>query len=400
MWLSKGMNVTSRRALAALSAGALLSTLLTSSASAALDDGYPPGEAAPGRTCGTDAVGRKTVSSFTGKALSCILINGVARWWIDGDPLPAVEVATPAASVAPAASGAPKAAPPVAATDAFMWNKGVKVAKGSKFITIAGDRPAQVLIPGSLKAKVAAPLIVALHGFTASTSELMSLMDLSGEANKRGVVLAVPSGTRNNDGLTFWNATGSCCDFNGSGVDDSKYLMDLVKQVSSKVSIDQKRIYFVGHSNGGFMSYTVACANSDKVAAVVNLEGSTYADPSMCKANHPVSVLQINGTAEELIHIAGGNVFDDPKQPYPSVSDETSFWAGVNGCTSKISAIAKGAKFNYESAIAGSETTKSAYKCPKGVAVEMWTIADGHHVPKLNSAFISAVFDFLLAQKK
>ena len=394
------MKFTSRAVFTGLITGALLTTLLTSFASAALDDGYPAGDAAPGRTCGDDAVGRKTVSSYSGKALSCILVNGVAKWWIDGDPLPAVEVAAPASSAAPAASGGPKPAAPVVAADAFMWNKGVKVSKGSKFITIAGDRPAQVLIPGSLKAKVAAPLIIALHGFTASTSDLMSLMNLSAEAIKRGVVLAVPSGTRNNDGLTFWNATGSCCDFAGSGVDDSKYLMDLVKQVSSKVSIDQKRIYFVGHSNGGFMSYTVACANSDKVAAIVNLEGSTFSNPAMCKANHPVSILQINGTADELIHIAGGNVFDDPKQPYPSVSDETSFWAGVNGCTSKVSAIGNGTKFNYESVIAGSETTKSAYKCPKGVAVEMWTIADGHHVPKLNSAFAVAVLDFLLAHKK
>ncbi len=392
------MRITSRAWIAVLLVAPLFSLFVAPfSKAAGLDDGYPPGEAAPGRTCAADAVGQKTVSSFTGKALSCILVNGIARWWIDGDPLPAVEATAPTSSGAPAAPGGPKAAASVATANAFM---GVKVAKGSKFITIAGERPAQVLIPGSLKPKVAAPLIVALHGFTASTSELMSLMDLSAEAYKRGVVLAVPSGTRNNDGLTFWNATGSCCDFNGSGVDDSQYLMDLVKQVSSKVSIDQKRIYFVGHSNGGFMSYTVACNNSDKIAAIVNLAGSTYADSSLCNADHPVSVLQINGTADELIHIAGGNVFDDAKQPYPSVLDETSYWAGINGCSTKVPAVVGKAKFNYESAIAGSETTKSAYKCPKGVAVEMWTIADGRHVPKLNSAFVSAVFDFLLAHKK
>ncbi len=392
------MRITSRAWIAVLLVAPLFSLFVAPfSKAAGLDDGYPPGEAAPGRTCAADAVGQKTVSSFTGKALSCTLVNGIARWWIDGDPLPAVEATAPTSSGAP---GGPKAAASVATANAFMWNKGVKVAKGSKFITIAGERPAQVLIPGSLKPKVAAPLIVALHGFTASTSELMSLMDLSAEAYKRGVVLAVPSGTRNNDGLTFWNATGSCCDFNGSGVDDSQYLMDLVKQVSSKVSIDQKRIYFVGHSNGGFMSYTVACNNSDKIAAIVNLAGSTYADSSLCNADHPVSVLQINGTADELIHIAGGNVFDDAKQPYPSVLDETSYWAGINGCSTKVPAVVGKAKFNYESAIAGSETTKSAYKCPKGVAVEMWTIADGRHVPKLNSAFVSAVFDFLLAHKK
>ena len=100
------------------------------------------------------------------------------------------------------------------------------------------------------------------------------------------------------------------------------------------------------------------------------------------------------------LHIAGGNIFDDPKQPYPSVLAETSYWASVNGCSAKVPAVVNKAKFDYESAIPGSETSKAAYKCPKGVAVETWTITDGRHVPKLNGAFVSAVFDFLLAHKK
>jgi len=110
--------------------------------------------------------------------------------------------------------------------------------------------------------------------------------------------------------------------------------------------------------------------------------------------------LQMNGTEDEVIHIAGGDVFDDPKQPYPSVTVETGKWAEVNGCSTSAALIKNKTKFNYESALAGSETTKAAYKCPKGVAVEMWTIAGGKHLPKINAAFISSVFDFLLAHKR
>ena len=391
MWLSKGMKVTSRRTLAALSVGALLTTLLTSFASAALDDGYPAGDAAPGRTCGDDAVGRKTVSSYSGKALSCILVNGVARWWVDGDPLPAVE-----------ASPAPKPSASASAGNKTVIDKGVQITlkKGSKLITVGDVRPAQVLIPGTLKAKVAAPLLVALPGFAATPNDLLALVDLTAEAYKRGVVLAMPSGSKNSGGLMFWNATGSCCDFEKTGVDDSKYLMDLIKQIGAKVSIDSKRIYFFGHSNGGFMSYTLACSNSEKIAALVSLEGSSFADMAMCGANKSVSILQINGTADQLIHIEGGNVFDDPKQPYSSVKDETGKWAQINGCSTNAALVVNKKKFNYESVLAGAETSKAAYKCPKGVAVEMWTIAGGEHLPKINSAFTSALFDFLLAHKK
>jgi polyhydroxybutyrate depolymerase len=390
------MKINLRKPLAVLVFGALLTTLFTTfSVATGLDDGYQPGEAAPGRTCPAEALGQKTTSSYSGKVLTCTLIQGISKWWVDGEPLPAIQTPTQTSTAGP------KPPTPVAANTSYLWNKSVNASsiKGSKFITIAGDRPAQVLIPAKIKPKVAAPLLVALHGFTATPTELISLMNLAVEANKRGVVLAVPSGTRNLDGLAFWNATTSCCDFNGSGVDDAAYLMGLVKSISSKVLIDQSRIYFAGHSNGGFMSYTVACSNSTKVAAIVNLEGSTYKDLSLCQATDPVSVLQINGTADELIHIEGGNVFDDPKQPYPSVQDETKFWAEVNGCESAASTVKSKVKYNFESAIAGSETTKEGYKCPKGVSVEMWTIANGRHVPKLNSSFVTAVFDFLLAHK-
>ena len=95
------MKLTLRTSLAVLVAGSLFSLFVTSIASAALDDGYPPGDAVPGRTCLADAVGNKTISSFSGKSLSCIMIAGVAKWWIDGDPLPAIETAAPSASSGP-----------------------------------------------------------------------------------------------------------------------------------------------------------------------------------------------------------------------------------------------------------------------------------------------------------
>lgn len=386
-----------QKSLTLLAAGSLFSLFLTSFASAAgMDDGYPAGQPAPGRECLADAVGQKTTSSHSGKNLSCIVIQGTPKWWIDGDPLP-VEGAPAAKPVAPTAP-----TPPASAGNQFVLDKGVKITlkKGSKLISVVDVRPAQILIPGTLKAKVAAPLLVALPGFTATPNDLLALVDLTSEAYKRGVILALPSGSKNSGGLTFWNATDSCCDFAKSGVDDSKYLMDLVKQISAKVAIDSKRIYFFGHSNGGFMSYTVACNNSSKIAAIVSLEGSSFADMSLCKADKPVSILQINGTADELIHIEGGNVFDDPKQPYPSVAIETRKWAEVNGCSTAGAMVKSKAKFNYESVLAGSETSKEAYKCPKGLSVETWTIAGGVHLPKINSAFISSVFDFLLAHKK
>ena len=59
-------------------------------------DGYPQGQAAPGRTCPMNDEGNKQVSEFNGKVLICTLIDGVKKWWIEGEPLP-IAPAKPAA---------------------------------------------------------------------------------------------------------------------------------------------------------------------------------------------------------------------------------------------------------------------------------------------------------------
>ena len=65
------------------------STSITSISNAANpDDGYPEGQAAPGRTCPNNDEGFKQVSTFNGKTLICTLIGGVKKWWIEGEALP------------------------------------------------------------------------------------------------------------------------------------------------------------------------------------------------------------------------------------------------------------------------------------------------------------------------
>ena len=74
-------------------------------------------------------------------------------------------------------------------------------------------------------------------------------------------------------------------------MDDVGYLIGLVKETQALVSIDPKRIYFAGHSNGGFMTHAMACYHSDIIAAGVSLAGAQFYFLSDCQAKHPVSML-------------------------------------------------------------------------------------------------------------
>ena len=114
------------------------------------------------------------------------------------------------------------------------------------------------------------------------------------------MLYATPNGTQDLLALRFWNATDACCDFFGSGVDDSTYLANLVAAIDSAVGVDPRRRFFVGHSNGGFMSYRMACDHADEVAAVVSIAGATFDDTADCAPVRPVSTLQIHGTSDTV----------------------------------------------------------------------------------------------------
>jgi acetyl esterase/lipase len=79
----------------------LVSVLIAPTTNAANpDDGYPEGQAAPGRTCPNNDEGFKQVSAHSGKTLVCTLITGVKKWWIEGEPLP-VAPSKPAETMKP-----------------------------------------------------------------------------------------------------------------------------------------------------------------------------------------------------------------------------------------------------------------------------------------------------------
>jgi polyhydroxybutyrate depolymerase len=207
--------------------------------------------------------------------------------------------------------------------------------------------------------------------------------------------LVSPDGTVDATGNQFWNATEVCCNF-FSEVDDDAYLISILNDMESKYSIDRKRIYFVGHSNGGFMSYRMACKHSDRIAAIASLAGATFLNSSDCGAKNPVSVLQIHGTSDATILYNGGAILG---KQYPSATASTAQWATFNRCSNN--ATPRADKLDLVTTIAGSETSITSWNnCRNGTEVELWTLDQGAHTPALSTTFASKVYDFLASHPK
>ncbi len=260
-----------------------------------------------------------------------------------------------------------------------------------------GERPVRVKVPESYDPEAPAPLLILLHGYGGTGAVQNGYFGLEPVALANGFVYAYPDGTVDVTGKHFWNATDACCDGGNTEIDDSAYLIGLVDEIETRVNIDPKRVYFVGHSNGGFMSYRMACDHADRVAAIVSLAGAMYLDDMDCKATTPVSVLQIHGTADGTVPYDGGDLY--PGHTAPSAPTSVADWAARNGCDAALTDT--GETLDLDSGLAGAETTAASHAgCTTGYDAELMTIQGGGHIPALTPVFSETLVAFLLAHPK
>lgn len=254
-----------------------------------------------------------------------------------------------------------------------------------------------VTVPESYDAATPAPLVVLLHGYTGSGAWLDGYFGMSELADDYGFLLIAPDGMREagGDRNRFWNGSDACCDFGPSGVDDVSYVLGLVDAVDRQWSVDARRIYLVGHSNGGFMSHRIAYEHPDRIAAIASLAGAAQAGERPAPGS-PVSVLQIHGTADEVIEYGGGEIND---ARYPGARATVAQWARWNGC--ERTAQGREAR-DLDASLPGHESGALVYVagCAPGGEVALWTISSGGHTPPLSESFAAQVVEWLYAHPK
>ena len=241
------------------------------------------------------------------------------------------------------------------------------------------------------------PLVVSLHGYTGNGNAHENYFNLRSKVDDREFMLCVPNGLRNSQGDRYWNATDFCCDFEGQNPDDSGYLRSLIETIIADHPVDLDSIHVVGHSNGGFMSYRMACDNADLVSSIASLAGATFADSSDCVPSEPVHVLQIHGTNDSVIDF-NGSCFP-PFFCYPGAEDSVVIWAGYDQCSGGIE---DGGTLDLDGSISGAETTRTLITegCSENGSSELWTINGGSHGPSFNGNFSRELVDWLLEHRR
>ena len=174
-----------------------------------------------------------------------------------------------------------------------------------------------------------APLVLALHGYGSNGTILQWYSGMNEAADTYGFAVAYPHGTPDRGGTRHWNAN-----LNISSTDDVHYLSELAKDLQVEHQLDPGRTFVFGMSNGGYMSYTLACEAYDVFRGIASVTGTMSGyDWNNCDPPEPVPVLHIHGVNDRVVPIDGSMSAGGGWGGAPHVDEVVSFWADLNRTT-------------------------------------------------------------------
>ena len=227
-------------------------------------------------------------------------------------------------------------------------------------------REAIVYVPASLPAGAAAPVILILHPGTWNAAAQAQAFGVNEEAERLGFIAVYPNGTElpQNTGTNRRNFNGGAPN-TATGIDDVRFIIQLLDALDAKYPIDASRIFSMGFSNGATMSYRLACEFSDRFAAIAVIAGFVLIPA--CEPTRPVSVLHIHGTNDPLAPYAGGQT--PLGAVVPAVSEVVDVWQTHNGCAS-------GPAIQMFTPVVEQQTYAP---CRAGAEVRLYTVQGGFH---------------------
>lgn len=175
-------------------------------------------------------------------------------------------------------------------------------------------------------ASVAVPLVFNLHGLSGSSAKQETYEDFRTIADTANFIIVHAEGL-NQSPVTLINVPGwGSMSTVSAGAADIAFIMSLLDTMASHYTIDANRVYSAGYSQGGFLSYNLACQQNARFAAVASSCASLSLD-NMAASNivHPTPVMEIHGTTDNTIAYAGNST-------YLHVDSLIKHWVCVNNC--------------------------------------------------------------------
>lgn len=249
---------------------------------------------------------------------------------------------------------------------------------GDHTFTIQHDgmmRRYRVHVPTTYAASRPVALLVALHGGGGNMNYQATdaRYGLISASDRDGFVVAFPNGySKRPDGsFATWNAGRCCGAARDNNIDDVGFIRQVVANLTRQMNIDRARVYATGMSNGGLMSYRLACEASDVFTAIAPVAGTD--NTIQCTPKRAVPVVHFHAKNDDHVAFTGGAGPNAAKESvitdFTSVPDSINKWVKLNGCAATPRRV-------LEKPGAYCERYES---CRDGAAVQLCVTEEGAH---------------------
>lgn len=228
-----------------------------------------------------------------------------------------------------------------------------------------------VHVPPGYTGNTPTPVVLNFHGGGGNASDQQRISGMDAVADRHRFLVVYPNGTGpTRERFLSFNA-GMCCGYaKARGVDDVRFVVDLLTDLQRNFCIDPKRVYATGFSNGAILSHRLGCELAGRIAAIAPVAGPIGVD--RCEPARPVPVLYFHGTADPFAPYEGGPrkaLASQELLEYRSAPETFRGWANRNGCQGSSQVRLR----------RGAVTCETHEQCAQGTAVTLCTIRGGGH---------------------
>jgi polyhydroxybutyrate depolymerase len=163
------------------------------------------------------------------------------------------------------------------------------------------------------------PLVISLHGGFATPNQQFKLADFRPLADRDKFIVVCPASKR------VWHDGA-----NNDGIDDIKFIDELINHTIKTYHADPNKIYITGISNGGFMTTRLARQLNNRVAAIAVI-AATLSKGEGYEPVRPMPVLYMHGTTDPIVSYYGGKLLGRRICSHDEVIDK---WVKLDQCQS------------------------------------------------------------------
>jgi polyhydroxybutyrate depolymerase len=212
-------------------------------------------------------------------------------------------------------------------------HKSQKVADSTEEMQFGGrTRTFIVHLPEGFTDQEPTPLMLSFHGRHGQGKDQAKLSGFDQVADRHGFIVVYPDGVGES-----WNALAGSGEAQELEVDDVGFVGALIDYLMERYTIDPRRIYASGMSNGGAFVHRLGCEMSGRFAAIASVAGQMAPElAKQCKPTDPVAVIDFHGTKDRIAPYDGGETKGGGG--LLSAQATVDVWRSINGCdnTAKV----------------------------------------------------------------